>query len=71
MTNHLCLRMERHTNNAKRSYETHFNDETKEATTSETIHSNPEMFKVTDNNDMNMKNTIVEYNSNAVFRDLK
>jgi hypothetical protein len=39
----------------------------KEASTSKTIHSNPEMFKVMDTNDMGMKNTIVEYHSNDVF----
>jgi hypothetical protein len=58
-------------NNNKRSYETHFNDMTKEAKTSVTIHSNPEMPKLADNDDMDMENTIVEYNSNDVFGDLK
>jgi hypothetical protein len=55
----------------KRSYEAYFNDETKDATTSETIPSNHEMTKLTDNDDMDMENTIVEYNSNDVFGDLK
>jgi hypothetical protein len=58
-------------NNAKRSYEAHFNDETKEATTSEIIPSNPEMPKLIDNDNMDMENTIVEYNSNDVFGYLK
>jgi hypothetical protein len=58
-------------NNNKRSYEVHFNDMNKVATTSGTIHSNPEMHKLTDNDDMDMKNTIVEYNLNNVFGDLK
>jgi hypothetical protein len=58
-------------NNNKRSYETHFNDVTKEDTTLRTIPSNPEMAKLTDNDDMDMENTIVEYNSNDVFGDLK
>jgi hypothetical protein len=58
-------------NNTKRSYETHFNDETKEATTSATIPSNTEMSKMMDNDDMDMENTIMEYNSNNVFGDLK
>jgi hypothetical protein len=58
-------------NNNKRSYETHFNDVTKEATTSGTIPSHPKMTKLTDNDDMDIENTIVEYNSNDVFGDLK
>jgi hypothetical protein len=58
-------------NNAKRSYEAHMNDETKEVTTSKTIPSNPEMLKMMDNDDMDMENMIVEYNSNNVFGDLK
>jgi hypothetical protein len=52
-------------------YEAHFNDKTKEATTSGTIPSIPELPKVMDNDDMDMENMIVEYNSNDVFRDLK
>jgi hypothetical protein len=63
----LYQRSLKESNNAKRSYETHFNDETKEATTLGIIHSNPEMPKMTDNDDMNMENMIVEYNSNDVF----
>jgi hypothetical protein len=49
----------------------HFNDETKEATTSGTISSDPEMPKMMDNDDMDMENMIMEYNSNDVFGDLK
>jgi hypothetical protein len=49
-------------NNNKRLYEAHFNDMTKKATTSGTISSNPKMSKLTDNDDMDMQNTIVEYN---------
>jgi hypothetical protein len=44
---------------------------TKEATTSRTTPSNPEMPKLMDNDDMNIENTIIEYNSNDVFEDLK
>jgi hypothetical protein len=58
-------------NNTKRSYEAHFNDETKEATTLKTIPLNPEMPKMMDNNGMDMENMIVEYNLNDVFGDLK
>ena len=58
-------------NNAKGLYEAHFNDETKDATTSGTIPSHPKMTKLTDNDDMDMENTIVEYNSNDEFGDLK
>jgi hypothetical protein len=58
-------------NNNKRLYEAHFNDMTKEASTSGTIPSNSEMPKLTDTNDMDMKNTIMEYHSNDVFGDLK
>jgi hypothetical protein len=58
-------------NNNKRSYETHFNDMTKVASTSGTIPSNPDMPKVTDTYDMHMGNTIMEYHSNDVFGDLK
>jgi hypothetical protein len=58
-------------NNNKRSYEAHFNDMTMEATTSGTIHLNPEMPKLSDTDDMDMENTIVEYNPNDVFGDLK
>jgi hypothetical protein len=58
-------------NNNKISYEAHFNDRTKEASTLGTIPSNPEMPKVTDTDDMDMENTIVEYHSNDVFGDLK
>jgi hypothetical protein len=58
-------------NNTKRSYEVHFNDETKEATTLGIIPSNLEMPKMIDNDDMDMENTIIEYNSNDVFGDFK
>jgi hypothetical protein len=58
-------------NNNKRLYEAHFNDMTKEASTSETIPSNPEMPKMTDTDNMDMENTIVEYHFNDVFGDLK
>jgi hypothetical protein len=58
-------------NNNKRSYEVHFNDMTKEASTSRTLPSNPEMPKVMDTDDMDMENTIVEYHSNDVYGDLK
>jgi hypothetical protein len=67
----LYQRSLKESNNTKRLYEVHFNNETKEATTSGTIPSNPEMPKLTDNDDMNMENMIVEYNSNDVFGDLK
>jgi hypothetical protein len=50
-------------NNNKRSYEAHFNDMTKEATTSGTIFLNPEMPKLTNTDDMDMEN--------GVFGDLK
>jgi hypothetical protein len=58
-------------NNNKRSYEAHFNDMTKDASTSETIPSNPEMAKETGTDDMDMENTIMEYHSNDVYGDLK
>jgi hypothetical protein len=52
-------------------YESHFNDETKEAATLGIIPSDPEMPKMTDNGDMDMENMIMKYNSNDVFGDLK
>jgi hypothetical protein len=58
-------------NNNKRSYETHFNDMTKEASTSGTIPSNLEMIKLIDTDDMDMENMIVKYNSNDMYGDLK
>jgi hypothetical protein len=58
-------------NNNKRSYKANFNDVTKETTTSRIISSNPKMPKLTNNDNMDIENTIVEYNSNYVFRDLK
>jgi hypothetical protein len=64
----LYQRSVKESNNNKRSYEAHFNDETKEATTLGTIPLNPKMPKLMDND---IENTIVEYNSNDVFGDLK
>jgi hypothetical protein len=67
----LYQRSLKESNNAKGLYEAHFNDETKDATTSKIVPLNPEMPKLMDNEDMDMENTIVEYNSNDVFGDLK
>jgi hypothetical protein len=67
----LYQRSLKESNNAKRLYEAHFNDVTKETTTLGTIPSNPEMPKLTKNYDIDMENTIMEYNSNDVFGDLK
>jgi hypothetical protein len=67
----LYQRSLKESNNNKRSYETHFKDVTKEATTLGTIHSNLEMPKMTDNDDMDIENMIMKYNSNNVFGDLK
>jgi hypothetical protein len=50
-------------NNNKKSYEAYFNDMIKETSTSETIPLNPEMPKMTDTDDMDMENTIMEYHS--------
>jgi hypothetical protein len=58
-------------NNNKRSYEDHFNDMTKEASTLGTILLNPEMPKDTDTDDMDMESTIVEYHSNDMYGELK
>jgi hypothetical protein len=58
-------------NNNKRSYEADFNDMTKEAPTSGTIPLNHEMPKMTDTDDMDMENMIMEYHSNDLFGDLK
>jgi hypothetical protein len=44
---------------------------TKETTTSGIISSNHEMPKLMNTDDMDMENTIVEYNPNDVFGDLK
>jgi hypothetical protein len=44
---------------------------TKDASTSRTILSNPEMPKETNNDEMDMENTNVEYHSNDVYGDLK
>jgi hypothetical protein len=49
-------------NNNKISYEPHFNDMTKEATTSGTIPLNLKMPKLMNNDDMDMENMIVLYN---------
>jgi hypothetical protein len=57
------------TNIAKRLYETHFNDVSKEATISETKVEDLKIPRMTDK-DMDLKNTIVEYNFNDVFGDL-
>jgi hypothetical protein len=67
----LYQRSLKESNNIKRSYEAHFNYVTKEAITSGIIPSNPEMPNLMDNDDMDMENTIVKYNSNDVFGDLK
>jgi hypothetical protein len=58
-------------NNNNRSYEAHFNDMTKEASTSGAIPSNPEMPMATDTDDIDMENTVVEYHSIDVYGDLK
>jgi hypothetical protein len=58
-------------NNNKRSCEAHFNDMTKEASTSVTVPLNPEMPKETDTEDMDMESMIMVYHSNNVFGDLK
>jgi hypothetical protein len=42
-----------------------------EASTSGTIHSNPEMPKLMDTDDMDMENTIMDYHSNDVYGNLK
>jgi hypothetical protein len=70
----LYQRSLKESNNTKRLYEAHFNDETKEATTSGgggTIPLDPKMPKMTDIDDMDRDNMIIEYNSNNVFGDLK
>jgi hypothetical protein len=58
-------------NNNKRSYEAHINDMTKEASTLGTIPSNPKMSKLTDTDDMDIENMIVECNFNDAFEDPK
>jgi hypothetical protein len=58
-------------NSNKISYGAHFNDITNEASTSGTIPSNSKMPKLTDTDDMDMENTIVEYHSYDVYGDLK
>jgi hypothetical protein len=54
-------------NKGKRSYQAHFNDVSKEASTLGTKAENPKIPMMTDKMDMYMENTIVEYNSNDVF----
>jgi hypothetical protein len=51
-------------------YETHFNDVSKETTASGTKEEDPKIPRTIDKEDIDMKNTIVKYNSNDVFRDL-
>jgi hypothetical protein len=58
-------------NNNKKLYEARFNDMTKEATISGTISMNLKIPKLTNTDNMDIENTIVEYNSNEVFADLK
>jgi hypothetical protein len=57
-------------NRAKRSYKSHFNDVSKEATTSKTKVKDHKIPRMTDKEDMDLENTIVEYISNDVFGDL-
>jgi hypothetical protein len=57
-------------NRAKRLYEAHFNDVSKEATTSGTKVEDPKIPMMMDKEDMDLENTIIEYNSNDVFGDL-
>jgi hypothetical protein len=68
MPNSLTLVMA--VNGSIRSYESHFNDVTKEATTSGTKVGDPEIPRMMDKEDMDSENTIVEYNSNDVFINL-
>jgi hypothetical protein len=56
-------------NGVKRSYEAHFNDVSKEATTSGTK-EDPKIPRMMYKEDMDLENTIVKYNSNGVFGDL-
>jgi hypothetical protein len=57
-------------NGSKRSYEAHFNYVSKGATTSGTKVEDPEIPRMTDKENMDLENTIVEYNPNDVFGDL-
>jgi hypothetical protein len=57
-------------NGSKRSYEAHFNDVSKEATTSGTKVEDPKIPRMMDQENMDLENTIIEYNSNDVFGDL-
>jgi hypothetical protein len=58
------------TNGAKISYEAHFNDVSKEATTLGTKTEDPKIPRMADNMDIDLENTIIEYNSNDVFGNL-
>jgi hypothetical protein len=66
----LCQKSLKEANGAKRSYEAHFNNVSKEATTLGTQIEDPEIPRMTDNVDMDMENIIVKYNLNDVFGDL-
>jgi hypothetical protein len=57
-------------NGAKRSYEAHFDDVSKEATTSGTKVEDTKIPRMTGKEDMDLENTIVEYIVNDVFGDL-
>jgi hypothetical protein len=57
-------------NGAKRLYEAHIKDVSKEATTLGTKVQDREIPRMTDKMDMELENTIVEYNLNGVFGDL-
>jgi hypothetical protein len=55
---------------AKRSYKAHFNNVSKETTTSDTKLKEPKIPRMTDKEDMDLENTIIKYNSNDVFGGL-
>jgi hypothetical protein len=57
-------------NGAKRSYEAHINDVSKEATTLETKVVDPKIPRMMDKVNMDLENAIVKYNLNDVFGDL-
>jgi hypothetical protein len=57
-------------NGAKKSYEAHFNDVPKNVTTSGIKEEDPKISRTTYKEDIDIENTIVEYNSNDVFGDL-
>jgi hypothetical protein len=50
--------------------EAHFNSESKEATTSRTILLDIKMLTFMVDDNMNIENTIIKYNSNDLFGDL-